>query len=297
MIKSNVLKKRGYSHNKAALLMHCAEIAYDYEGHNKSQMRLKELGFDKVAYIDNKVTDTQVHISFNDHAIVIAFRGSKTEEGQEAKDWDTNFNYRLTKINGVGHGHSGMIRAVQSVIVDIMQILRSIPHNESKDIFVTGHSLGGGNATIFSGVYGDEIPIEEIYTFGAPRVFDKWAAEYFNKLFPKSAFRFVNGNDIVCRVPLAIQAFRHCGQFMLIKGNGKVKKKASKFEYFRERIKGIFFDIPDMLPFYDDDKGKTKYDANWVEDHYPKYYYDPLSKLAGSEHRMINKSDGVKKAS
>ena len=91
-----------------------------------------------------------------------------------------------------------------------MDILAEIEHNDQlkvrKDVYMTGHSLGAAMATIAATRYQ---PIE-LFTFGSPRV----GGSKFIRNIKCPHLRFMNNNDIVCRIPPAWLGFRHHGDMI-----------------------------------------------------------------------------------
>ena len=51
---------------------------------------------------------------------------------------------------------------------------------------------------------------EELFTFGSPRV----GGKHFIKNVKSPHYRFMNNNDIVCRIPPAWLGFRHHGEMI-----------------------------------------------------------------------------------
>lgn len=79
----------------------------------------------------------------------------------------------------------------------VEKIFNSIPLNIKK-IYITGHSLGAALATIFY-AYAKTQNIEtELITFGSPRLGD---LEFSKFLSDKSCKRYVNGSDIITKIP------------------------------------------------------------------------------------------------
>lgn len=104
---------------------------------------------------------------------------------------------------------------------DVTAVVRELlGKHPSAKVYVTGHSLGGALAVLYSGMlyYNDEKSIVEklaaVYTFGQPRVGDeKFAAYMRQKLVDSAYFRVVYCNDLVPRVPFDddLFAFKHFG--------------------------------------------------------------------------------------
>jgi len=122
--------------------------------------------------------------------------------------------------------HSGFYDALQSVLpatirlikmctgsVDGLQpaadntLLDGSRAGDGWTIYVTGHSLGGALATLMcweiEAIRAAELPSVssvQLYNFGSPRVGNAAFARSFNKAIP-TAFRIINGLDVVARVP------------------------------------------------------------------------------------------------
>ena len=101
---------------------------------------------------------------------------------------------------------------------DITKIVETLLHDNPKaQVFITGHSLGGALAALYSTMlfYNGEVAITRklasVYTFGQPRVGDQTFANYGNLHLDNRYFRVVYCNDIVPRVPFddKVMAFKH----------------------------------------------------------------------------------------
>ena len=88
------------------------------------------------------------------------------------------------------------------------------------ELYLTGHSLEGGLATLFGYLFGLENNKNiNIITFASPRVGnDKWANE-FNQMKNIRHYRIVNENDIVTAIPYL--GFYHCGNEIRINSRKK----------------------------------------------------------------------------
>eukprot|EP01087_Luapelamoeba_hula_P024596 TRINITY_DN942_c0_g1_i1.p1 TRINITY_DN942_c0_g1~~TRINITY_DN942_c0_g1_i1.p1 ORF type:complete len:718 (+),score=90.75 TRINITY_DN942_c0_g1_i1:170-2323(+) len=85
--------------------------------------------------------------------------------------------------------------------------------NEHRKLWLGGHSLGGAMATIFTSRLVKDFPfitdriMGGVYTFGQPRLGDVNFARFIERTVGPVFFRFVNDNDLVPRLPLAIPAW------------------------------------------------------------------------------------------
>jgi triacylglycerol lipase len=84
--------------------------------------------------------------------------------------------------------------------------------------------LGAALATLAVATCGEEAkPVHGLYTFGQPRVGGKSFARNFDLNFKSRAFRFVNNNDVVTRVPTRAMGYRHVGQVLVFDSSGKIQ--------------------------------------------------------------------------
>lgn len=137
--------------------------------------------------------------------VFVIFRGTKT-----AKEWLSNLNakFRDFPVPGQGRVHEGFLSAYEKVrktIADTLKDLRGRPK-----LFVSGHSLGAGIATLAA--LDIELSMNRevaaCYTFASPRVGDDPFAKAFNARFcggkRHKAFRIANSSDLVTSIPLPI---------------------------------------------------------------------------------------------
>ncbi|XP_068493772.1 uncharacterized protein [Phaseolus vulgaris] len=178
--------------------------------------------FEKLCFLDNASTDTQVAI-WRDSArrrLVVAFRG--TEQSQW-KDLRTDLMLVPAGLNPERIGgdfkqeiqvHSGFLSAYDSVRTRIISLIRLAigyvdDHSKSLHkwhVYVTGHSLGGALATLLALELSSNQLAKQgtisitMYNFGSPRVGNKRFAEVYNKRV-KDSWRVVNHRDIIPTVP------------------------------------------------------------------------------------------------
>ena len=141
-----------------------------------------------LAFVDIGATSTQAHILKRGDSILVAFRG--TERGM--RDWLTDLNGWLSRHPKGGKVHGGMLRAWQSAKDSIIAVLEE--HNPD-EVYLTGHSLGGGLAEIAAVDLSSDYWVGCI-TYGAPKVGNVRFAEIFQELVD-SWVRVANACDIV----------------------------------------------------------------------------------------------------
>ena len=158
----------------------------------------------------------QVYVStFNKNSILCAFRGS-----QELRDWLTDANIirvpmNLHNVNDDERPlvHWGILRQFRSVERNITEYIdNELKDNEEiENIIYTGHSLGGGLASIALMSLSHKYPSlkHQCVTFGAPRV----GNNHFRNLFIKKcdfSKRYVNYNDPVPSLPFSLRYNHSC---------------------------------------------------------------------------------------
>ncbi|XP_074558925.1 uncharacterized protein LOC141814866 isoform X3 [Curcuma longa] len=178
--------------------------------------------FEKICFLDNPSTDTQVAIWRDSlrKRLVVAFRGT---EQSKWKDLRTDLMLLPVGLNPERLSgdfkqevqvHSGFLSAYDSVKNRIMMLIKLSIGSEPEDdlsvptwqVYVTGHSLGGALATLLA----LELSLSQMaklgkisvtmYNFGSPRVGNRRFAELYNKKV-KDSWRVVNHRDIIPTVP------------------------------------------------------------------------------------------------
>jgi len=142
-------------------------------------------------------------------ATIVAFSGT---DPLKIENWITDFTLQA-KLNVL---HQGFHDAVETVWPVIKAAIESRPASE-KDLFFTGHSLGGALALVAAerALREAQIQATAVYTFGGPRT---GGQSFFDQYTPKlgeRTFRLVNGDDIVPTVPPSAGGnFRHVGKLL-----------------------------------------------------------------------------------
>lgn len=140
--------------------------------------------------------DTETGVAVTDDSIFITFRGSSSQE-----DWlDTNINANLKDVNVNGESikfHEGFFDAWDSAKDDVLSIIKKYP---GRDIYISGHSLGGALAQIaaFMLEKGNDLPVKAVYTFGAPPVGgESWKSALSNSALADKIINFIHPDDPV----------------------------------------------------------------------------------------------------
>lgn len=177
--------------------------------------------------------------------IVVSFRGT---EPFNSDDWCSDFDVSWYELPGMGKIHSGFMKALglqknlgwpKEISSDsgdgncrklptayyfLREKLRALLHEDSRAKYIlTGHSLGGALAVLFTAILGlhKEAELLErlngVYTFGQPRVGDGEFGKFMQKIMRQHGighYRFVYGNDMVPRLPYdnSTFSFKHFGE-------------------------------------------------------------------------------------
>ena len=156
--------------------------------------------------------------------IIIALRGTEPSQFSDItadlKFWRVNYKSK-EKV------HSGFFFEALSLwgqIVDALYKELKLNTNDSREIYVTGHSLGGAMAVIVAGFVQRHTPVDGrlagLITFGQPRV----GNIHFNESIDCEWKRFVNNNDVVPRVPPKMyKVFADGGDLQYINTYGNIR--------------------------------------------------------------------------
>jgi len=140
----------------------------------------------------------------------LVFRGTVTVE-----EWIRNLNISLAPFlrDGFGRVHEGFLQAYTLIRSVVLEALGA--GGGGKRLFITGHSLGGALATMAAADVsrGTMYPLPVLYTFGSPRVGDRYFADAFNRRNGLASYRIVNTSDVVVSIPLPVPLAGFLGGF------------------------------------------------------------------------------------
>ncbi|MCM3619606.1 lipase family protein [Sutcliffiella horikoshii] len=183
----------------AIFLAECCQLAYDQ--YLQNGIFSIPSGFELVKEFKGVTFHILEWFGFvleSEDAIIVSFRGTQTDP-----DWiaDAEISQKpFPFCHSKPLVHSGFLSVYESIRGELFSILDQV--DTSKTIFITGHSLGGALATLFSLDCALNSKCESVimYSFGAPRVGDEAFAKLYNETVPAS-IRFVNLADLVPFVP------------------------------------------------------------------------------------------------
>ncbi len=140
-------------------------------------------------------------------SIVIAFQGTipPAYTSTSIVDWLTDFlaeptSATSTTENVPGLVHSGILQDTLDIMADVNAAVASLQNaSNTLPVYITGHSKGGGQASIMAALLYGSIPASYIpaavYTFASPMIGDQDFVNAFPATIPVS--RFENYLDIV----------------------------------------------------------------------------------------------------
>jgi hypothetical protein len=165
----------------------------------------------KAASVSDPATDTQVWMETLGKRTAIAFRG--TDDFRKALDDIEIFLSMPSDLPAnEGRWHSGVRRAVESVLPLIIAAAKKLPQDQK--IYLTGHSFGGGCAAPAAYLLAQMgINIAGVITFAGMRFGDKFFEVNYNHLLGDRTFRVVAQYDVVPHLPLPtwLLPYRHVG--------------------------------------------------------------------------------------
>lgn len=217
-----------FSPNNAAMLAQCCMLIYVKEPEFIEET-LQKAGFKDTEIFD--IAGTYAFITENSESIIIAFRGTETGD---MTDYITDAKFLHRKFTKHGRAHAGFLDALAHVQGEMETSLANrLEANPQKTVWVTGHSLGGALATLFSIENVDSI--DALYTVGSPRVANRKLAAHWHELLP--IFRVVNNNDLVARIP-GTPFYQHIGPTYFLTADGHLIVDPPKTRLWKERLKG-----------------------------------------------------------
>jgi triacylglycerol lipase len=186
------------------------------------------IGFPEIRYYDRD--GAQAYIFANKHDAVVTCRGT------EPHDWnDVRADLDLATAVGetVGWVHRGFKREVD----DLWPRLEQALVNNRRTLWFAGHSLGGAMAAICAGrcrlSYIESNP-RALFTYGSPRIGSRRYVNYVQM----EAYRWVNNNDIVARVPPGWLGFCHKGEEVYLNAYGQIRRLCP-WQRMKDRWRGF----------------------------------------------------------
>ncbi len=257
-----------YNPENALALAKAAELAYAYNQGNTIQQTVADWGFDEYFQMWD-VNGTQSYVAASKEAVLAVFAGTN-----QSIDWLDNITF-FPLQGPVGSVHRGFMIALERVWGEMKEAIYNKSQGQRRSqglkpqtLWVTGHSLGAALATLAVAKLRleEDLPVNGLYTYGSPRVGDRIFARAFNQEF-KPAFRIVNNNDIVTRVPARLMLFSHVGNFLYLDVDKNLHSDVHWWYQFLDGVQGAA-----------DNLLKEKENIDAIEDHKMAQYISGLEK-------------------
>ena len=245
-------------------LINLSRLAYLEEETIKKE--LEGVGTEFISFIENKKTDTQCYIARDNEDLFIVFRGTES-----IKDAFIDVSIIMKRYPQHGRSllffkpkvHSGFLKAYLSVKEEIFnKVQELIIERNVRQIYVTGHSLGGALAVLTALDLVEELKPKSVYmmNFGGPKVGNRWYVRRYNKKV-KQSFRVVNDEDVVPNLPPG--SYKHVKHLVFINNHGEVKIDPKISEQFLESI----------------DNALALLTGKAIKDHFSRYYASVIKGL------------------
>jgi hypothetical protein len=166
-----------------------------------------QLGFFDTSKTRSSHEDTQAYAWLSGNDMYMVFRGT-----EDLQDIIADIDVRLHVIRDNVKVHRGFYEQFEAISDEIEKYLKEASSQRKIDnIIISGHSLGGGLATIASTHFGLLYPDSKVtcITFGSPRVGNREFTNYFNSIVSQS-LRIYDEEDPVPMVPMS-NRFQHVG--------------------------------------------------------------------------------------
>jgi triacylglycerol lipase len=187
-----------------------------------------QIGFPEIRFYDRD--GAQAYIFANDDDAVVTCRGTEPHDWNDVR---ADLDLGTAVAETVGWVHRGFKREVD----DLWPRLEQALVNNTRTLWFTGHSLGGAMAAICAGrcklSYIRSNP-RALFTYGSPRIGSRRYVNYVQL----EAYRWVNNNDIVTRVPPAWLGFRHKGQEVYLNAYGHIRR-CTGWQRVKDRWRGF----------------------------------------------------------
>jgi hypothetical protein len=189
--------QRDFSVDAAFWAMWFAERA-QFHDDPRTREELEALGFTRFQIVTAEALGMQAYVAARADVVVVAFQGSK-----ELIDWIGDFKF--AQYDGADYGLPGRVHCGFTDALDAswpaLQTLITAAVDRQQPVWVTGHSLGGAEATLTAVRLSRQgLPLGPLYTFGAPRAGDGDFARAADLELDRAIYRVVNESDIVPRL-------------------------------------------------------------------------------------------------
>jgi len=223
---------------------------------------------------------TECYVAHCADFVIVAFRGTQVFKPSAhgnltallaaLRDVITDAKFCLEEVEGGGCVHSGFRSALDEVWNPLAARLQQLAKERPKrTVWFTGHSLGAALATLAAARYPG---VRGLYTFGSPLVGD---AELVRRL-KVPAYRFVNNNDVVARVPpVGLKAhqgqgrYEHVGVEKYIDSKGRIGQAGGLLDAVSGILGNLKDEVHEVIGGHD---WLLRQPLDSFNDHGPLYY-------------------------
>jgi hypothetical protein len=159
--------------------------------------------------------NVQAYLATDAENVLVAFRGSEAPTSLDGlKDWlVTNANNFLILPEGeigtdfaaagvAARFHRGFMEALAKIWPALFPQAQAAMQEKERPLWIVGHSLGGALAVLAAWRFLQQfIMPHKVFTFGAPMIGNKQAAEAFARELPGRIHRFIDLPDVVPLLP------------------------------------------------------------------------------------------------
>jgi pimeloyl-ACP methyl ester carboxylesterase len=174
-----------------------------------------------------RTTDTEVlveRMATGHYAIIFPGTASVRDARTDVRVWKTAWSS--------GSVHRGFAAAWHSVADTVASIVPAGAH-----VIIAGHSLGGALATLCAETLWATHTIDQVYTFGSPRVGNGPFARAYAEKCGHVTWRVVNQGDPVPHVPWMAATYRHVGIQIYLTDDGRLLRdcitRAALLDFWR----------------------------------------------------------------
>lgn len=164
-------------------------------------------------------TQVVVERDATEDRILVAFRGTT----QSISQWASNLEVKYDKWTK-GRVHTGFFKRFMEIRDETIEFIKNSRKQSSfreAELIISGHSMGGAVATLFSSMLmsseDNELYPDAVYTFGSPRVGDSAFSKFVDTQLGDRLIRVMNEFDMIPDLPPKMFGYRHTGLLMLCK--------------------------------------------------------------------------------